>query len=479
MSNAQHAIPIKIIDASQGVKAPKPLSVAQPDNNKIYARAVKGAVETFRRLFGALFLFIFSGLPWLTYNGQQAILLDFSEQRFRLFNITLWPQDLVLVSWIFIIAAFVLFIITTVVGRVWCGFMCPQTVYTFVFIWLEEKIEGSRNKRILLDKQKLSLNKASKKLLKHAAWIGVALLTALSFVGYFVPIKALFIEFFTLEANFWPTFYVLFFTFCTYGNAGWMREIMCTHMCPYSRFQSAMFDKDTVTVTYDSLRGEGRGPRPKKRSHEQNKASGLGDCIDCNLCVQVCPTGIDIRNGLQYECINCGACVDACNHVMGKMNYKEGLIKFTSESALAGKKVKLLRPKVVGYLFVCLVIVAVMAVQFMARSELEVNVVRDRTSLYRENNLGLIDNTYTLILINKSQAILNVNIGVSGLNYIESIGSFNLSLAPGEVLKHPITLTLAPSVIEETITSFEFVVQANNLNEEPTVVTQESTFIYR
>ena len=286
-------------------------------------------------------------------------------------------------------------------------------------------------------------------------------------------------QFFTLDVNFWPAFYVLFFTFCTYGNAGWMREIMCTHMCPYSRFQSAMFDKDTITVTYHSQRGEGRGPRPKKRSIEQNRANGLGDCIDCNLCVQVCPTGIDIRNGLQYECINCGACVDACNDVMAKMHYPSGLITFTSESALEGEKVNLLRPKVMGYMFVCIVIVAVMTMQFMSRSELELNVVRDRTSLYRENNMGLIENTYTLILMNKSQAALNVNISVNGLSYTGLLGSVDLILAPSELLKHPITLTVDPSKIEQKITPFEFIVETGKLRQRPNEVKHQSTFIYR
>jgi cytochrome c oxidase accessory protein FixG len=478
--NSMHNfIPVKIIDDSDTVKIQKIVRVAEPAAGKIYARAVKGTVETFRRYFGLLSLLIFSGLPWLTFNGQQAILLDFNEQRFRLFNITLWPQDLVLVAWIFIIAAFTLFFVTTVVGRVWCGFMCPQTVYTFVFIWLEEKIEGSRNQRIHLDKQALSFDKIAKKTFKHTAWLVVALFTALTFVGYFVPIKSLFAQFFTLDANFWPAFYVILFAFCTYANAGWMREIMCTHMCPYSRFQSAMFDRDTITVTYNSLRGEGRGPRSKKLSREQNKANGLGDCIDCNLCVQVCPTGIDIRNGLQYECINCGACVDACNDVMSKMNYPKGLISFTSESALAGEKVKLIRPKVIAYLFVCLVMIGVMTVQFISRTELEFNVVRDRHSLYRENNMGLIENTYTLMLINKSQSPMSIHITTVGLNHDDVIGTTTLTLSAGEVLNHPLIVAVDPASLEQRITPFEFSVKADKANQRVNEIRHKTTFIYQ
>lgn len=473
MEKFQNSIPIKVIAPTNPV-----VKVAKPDDGKIYARAVKGSIENFRRFFGAISLLIFSGLPWLTFNGQQAILLDFSAQKFRLFSVTWWPQDFVLVSWIFIVAAFLLFFVTAVAGRVWCGFMCPQTVYTFLFIWLEEKIEGSRSKRMHLDKQPLSLVKFTKKALKHNAWLAVALFTGLTFIGYFVPIQSLFIEFFTLKLNFWPAFYVILFTFCTYANAGWMREIMCTHMCPYSRFQSAMFDQDTITVTYDSQRGEGRGPRSKKLTRAQNKTNNLGDCIDCNLCVQVCPTGIDIRNGLQYECINCGACVDACNDVMNKMNYPKGLIKFTSESALAGKKANLLRPKVLGYLLVSIVMITVMVIQLIARTELDLNVLRDRNALYREN-MGLIENTYTLILINKSQESVNINIEIEGLNYTSITAPLNLTLAANELLKHPVSVAVNPTNIEQAITPFAFVVHSNDLRQTSYAAKQTSTFIYR
>lgn len=479
MESAQKIIPIKIIDETKAPAKSTGVHIAKPDLDKIYVRSVKGPIEIFRRFFGAISLLIFSAIPWLTYQGQQAILLDFSEQRFRLFSITLWPQDLVLVSWIFIIAAFLLFFVTTVVGRVWCGFMCPQTVYTFVFIWLEEKIEGTRNKRIHLDKQDWTLGKVTKKILKHSAWLAVALFTAMTFVGYFVPIKPLFIDFFSFQATFWPVFWIALFAFCTYGNAGWIREIMCTHMCPYSRFQSAMFDRDTKTVTYDSHRGERRGPRSRKLSRVQVTEKGLGDCIDCNLCVQVCPTGIDIRNGLQYECINCGACVDACNNVMINMSYPKNLISFTSESQLVGQKIKLLRPKVIGYLFVTMVIIAVMTLQFKARTVLELNVVKDRTSLYRESGHGMIENTYTLVLMNKSQSPMRVNIDVRGISYNSLIGAKHIELAAGELRRHPISLTVDPSMLKQAITTFEFVLITDSSSEHSFEAQHQSTFIYQ
>ena len=479
MENSPNSIPITVIDAAAAQQKRKAVQVVKPEPDKIYVRSVKGAIENFRRFFGLLSLLIFTCLPWLSYQGQQAILLDFSEQRFRLFALTLWPQDLVLVAWLFIIAAFLLFFVTTVVGRVWCGFMCPQTVYTFVFIWLEEKIEGSRNKRIQLDKQSWSAAKLSKKLLKHSAWLLVSLFTAMTFVGYFVPIKPLFVDFVQAQISFWPLFWVLLFALCTYANAGWMREIMCTHMCPYSRFQSAMFDRDTITVSYDRQRGEGRGPRPKKLSRQEAAAKGLGDCIDCNLCVQVCPTGIDIRNGLQYECINCGACVDACNNVMANMNYPKGLISFTSEAQLSGKKVRLLRPKVLGYVLVTLVIMAVMVVQIHTRQELELDVVRDRNSLYRETSMGLIENTYTLVLMNKSQSAMRVNIQVSGLAYQALVGVSEVELAPGELLRHPVSLTVDPASLSQPITPFEFSLNTVDSATEVHSARQQSTFIYQ
>ena len=479
MENSPNSIPITVIDAAAAQQKRRAVQVVKPEPDKIYVRSVKGAIENFRRFFGLVSLLIFTCLPWLSYQGQQAILLDFSEQRFRLFALTFWPQDLVLVAWLFIIAAFLLFFVTTVVGRVWCGFMCPQTVYTFVFIWLEEKIEGSRNKRIQLDKQNWSATKLSKKLLKHSAWWLVSLFTAMTFVGYFVPIKPLFVDFLQAQISFWPLFWVLLFALCTYANAGWMREIMCTHMCPYSRFQSAMFDRDTITVSYDRQRGEGRGPRPKKLSRQAAAAKGLGDCIDCNLCVQVCPTGIDIRNGLQYECINCGACVDACNNVMANMNYPKGLISFTSEAQLSGKKVRLLRPKVLGYLLVTLVIMAVMVMQFHTRQELELDVVRDRNSLYRETSMGQIENTYTLVLMNKSQSAMRVNIQVTGLEYQALMGVSDVELAAGELLRHPVSLTVDPATLSQPITPFAFSLVTVDSATEIHSASQQSTFIYQ
>ncbi len=448
-----------------------------PPRSRIYVRAVEGTLNTFRRFYGGFFIVLFALLPWLTYDGHQAILLDIAAQRFTIFAVTLWPQDLTLLAWLFIVAAFALFFVTTFAGRVWCGFMCPQTTWTYIYIWLEEKIEGPRNKRIKLDERALDTDKILRKSAKHISWLLVALLTALVFVGYFTPIQQLFIDFFSFNTStmVWGT--VVFFTLCTYGNAGWMREIMCTHICPYARFQSAMFDKDTFTVSYDPNRGEGRGPRPRKTSREENRDKGLGDCIDCQLCVQVCPTGIDIRNGLQYECINCGACVDACNGVMDKMNYPKGLIRFTSEHQLAGGQTHILRPKLVGYAVVLLVMVVLLVLDFLERVPLDMDIIRDRNQLYRETNDGLIENVYTLKIMNMSQQPQRYHISVEGLPDVRYLGQADINIAAGEVYSLPVSLAVDPYNLQGAVTEFSFKVESEQA--EPVIIEQNSKFLYR
>ena len=447
--------------------------------SRVYVRAVQGPLETFRRYFGFIFLAMFAAIPWIQFNGQQAVLLDIGEQRFTIFSLTLWPQDLTLFAYIFIVAAFALFFVTTFAGRVWCGFMCPQTTWTFIYIWFEEKFEGSRNKRMKLDERPMDFDKFWRKTAKQTSWVAVALLTSLTFVGYFTPIGLLFSDFFTFSASFWATFSVLFFAACTYGNAGYMREIMCTHICPYARFQSAMFDKDTFTVAYDARRGEKRGPRSRKLKHEELESKALGDCIDCNLCVQVCPTGIDIRNGLQYECINCGACVDACNGVMEKMDYPKGLIRFTSEEELAGGKTHIIRPKLVGYLVVLMVMVGLLFANIYFRVPLEVDIIRDRNSLYRETNDGLIENVYTLKILNKSQQTLTYNITVKGFDDYRFIGDKQVTVAGGEVSSTPVSVATDAYNLNEAVTEISFHITTTDAAGEVVEVNEPTKFLYR
>ena len=446
-------IPVKNVQIHQ----PKePVTRQFSPSDKIYVRKVTGFFNTLRRRANIFFLLSFAALPWLQYNGKQALLFDIMDQRFNIFGLTLWPQDLTLLAFIFIIGAFLLFFVTTFLGRVWCGYLCPQTVWTFIYIWFEEKIEGTANQRKKLNSQPLSFEKFYKKALKHTAWMAVAVLTSLSFVGYFTPIHQLFYDFFTFGTTATITMIVWFFAICTYGNAGWMREIMCLHMCPYSRFQSAMFDKDTYTVSYDANRGENRGPRGRK---QDPKALGLGDCIDCNLCVQVCPTGIDIRNGLQYECINCALCIDACDGVMDKMGYEKGLIRYTTEHELEGKKVHLLRSKLVGYATVLTVMMALLVYEIANRMPMSLDIIRDRTELAKENFNGEIENVYTLKILNKSQTNNTYKLSVKGIDNLVWNGPQEVHVGAAKVLTLPISLSVDPYDLKGYINDITFVIE--------------------
>ncbi len=439
-------------------------------NNRIYVRESKGKFQKLRRYGGWFLLLLFGLIPWVPFGERQAILLDIGSQQFNFFGTTLYPQDLTLLATLFVIAAFGLFFITTFLGRVWCGYLCPQTVWTFMYIWFEEKLEGNANKRRKQDSNKLTAQLAMRKTLKHLAWIAIALATGFTFVGYFVPIRDLVVNFFTFDASFWPVFWVLFFAVCTYGNAGWMRSIVCLHMCPYARFQSAMFDKDTFIVGYDIERGESRGPRSRKADH---KALGLGDCIDCNLCVQVCPTGIDIRDGLQYECINCGACIDVCDQTMDRMGYPTGLINYTTEHRLSGHQTKVMRPKLIGYGTVLLVIIALFFAQIATVDPVGMNVLRDRSQLSRENSSGEIENTYTLKIINKTQQNQSYNLSVTGLDDVSWYGKQTVQVAPGEVLTLPMSLGVNPDNLSSPVSTIQFILS----DSEQFTVTVESRFI--
>lgn len=423
-------------------------------SNRIYVRESKGFFQQLRRYGGWFLLLLFALTPWIPFGERQAILLDIGNQQFNFFGTTLYPQDLTLLALLFMIAAFGLFFLTTFLGRVWCGYLCPQTVWTFMYIWFEEKLEGSANKRRKQDSNKPTSNLIMRKAVKHLAWIGIALLTGLTFVGYFVPVKDLVIDFFTFNASFWPAFWVIFFAACTYGNAGWMRSIVCLHMCPYARFQSAMFDKDTFIVGYDTKRGENRGPRSRKADP---KALGLGDCIDCDLCVQVCPTGIDIRDGLQYECINCGACIDACNKTMDRMGYQQGLINYTTEHRLSGNNTKVMRPKLLGYGGILVLMIGLFFVQVASVAPVGLSVLKDRNQLVRVNSQGFFENTYTLKVINKTQQTQSYDLEVTGLPGAIWYGNQTVTVEPGEVLNLPMSLGIDPEKISSPVSKIQFI----------------------
>ena len=422
------------------------------NREKIYTRSFTGIFRNLRMLGGAALFLLYFGTVWLTWNGRQAVWWNLPERKFYIFGSTYWPQDFVLLSALLIIAAFGLFFITVFAGLVWCGYPCPQSVFTWVFMWAEKVTEGDRNQRMKLDKAPMTTQKFLRKLAKHSIWVGVSLVTAITFVGYFTPIRELIPELFTLQAGGWALFWVGFFTLATYGNAGYLREQVCIYMCPYARFQSVMFDQDTLIVSYDPRRGEHRGPRKRDADY---KAEGLGDCIDCKMCVHVCPTGIDIRDGLQIECIGCAACVDACDSIMEKMNYPKGLISYTTEHNLSGQKTNLVRPRLIGYAIALVAMLCVFAWAIADRSLVELDVLKDRV-LYRENEEGRIENVYTLKIMNKAQHEVTYLIEADGLDGLVYEGKREIKAIAGEVLSLPVELSIAPEKLPSSTNEITF-----------------------
>lgn len=414
----------------------------------IYVREIKGFFQKLRRGANWALMLTFFLLPWINIGGRPAVWFDLPHREFHIFAATFYPQEFVLLSWLLIICAFGLFFITVFAGRVWCGYTCPQSVWTFLFIWIEHRIEGPRNRRMKLDKQSLNANKLKRKTAKHIAWLLIALATGMTFVGYFAPVRQLVPDLATLQASGWAFFWVGFFFVFTYLNAGWLREQVCIYMCPYARFQGVMFDRDTLIVSYDADRGEPRGKRKKKLSHDEVKEAGYGDCIDCDLCVQVCPTGIDIRDGLQYECITCAACIDACDSVMDKMGYPRGLIRYTTENSLEGRKTHIMRPRLIGYFIALAIMIGAFAWAVGDRMPLDFDAERERTQLYQMTSDGQISNVYSLTVRNLDKRDHTYRLSVSGLPGM-SIDQQSISVAAGESRQSVVTVTADPEVADK------------------------------
>jgi cytochrome c oxidase accessory protein FixG len=453
-----------------------PAEVAEIDlyqrREKIYTRKIEGFFQRIRMFTGWPLLIGYLLIPWTTWDGQQAVLFNLPERKFDILGITFWPQDFHLLAFLLIIAAFALFSVTTFAGRVWCGYTCPQTVWTSIFMWLEQKMEGSRNQRIRQDKAPWSLEKFTRKIGKHSGWLFVSFATGFTFVGYFYPIRALAGDLVTLQFTDWAVLWIAFFTLATYINAGWMREQVCMYMCPYARFQSVMFDHDTLVVSYDSLRGEPRGSRKRTADYSEE---GLGECIDCQLCVQVCPTGIDIRDGLQYECIGCALCVDACNSVMAKMEYPPGLIRYTSEHALQGGVTRWLRPRIIGYCAVLFIMLGMLVYVMVSRVPLDLSILRDRNQLYVTSGDGLVDNIYTLNLANMDRDMHEFEVAIGGLDGATLIGKSTHTLNGGEIREIGVRVRIDPKSLADVSTPFDFMVTATD---EPALqVRSESRFM--
>jgi cytochrome c oxidase accessory protein FixG len=380
-------------------------------HKKVYPREQRGRFASLRSLAVWVLLGLFYLSPWLQWNGRQAVLFDLPARKFYILGMTFWPQDFIFLTWLLIIAALSLFFFTAIAGRVWCGYACPQTVWTEAFLWMERITEGDRARRMKLDAAPWSAEKFARKAAKQALWILFALWTGFTFVGFFAPIRELASHSLMGSLGPWETFWSLFYGVATYGNAGFLREQVCKYMCPYARFQSAMFDQDTLIVTYDAERGEPRGGR--KRGIDP-RAVGLGDCTDCTLCVQVCPTGIDIRQGLQYECIACASCVDACDSVMDKMGYARGLVRYATMHAVKHERTRWLRPRVLVYGALLSLLTAGFCVAVALRKPIAVDVLRDRNALYRMLDSGEAENVYTLKIMNKDERDRLFRVRVSG-----------------------------------------------------------------
>lgn len=407
---------------------------------KIQPRSVQGLFARWRWALVWITQLVFYGLPWLPWNGRPAVLFDLGARRFYLFDLVLYPQDFIFLTALLVICAYGLFFVTAVAGRVWCGFACPQTVYTEIFLWVERRLEGERGARLKLDAAPWKPAHLARRAGKHAAWLAIALWTGFTFVGYFTPIRTLWAEAFTMSFGPWEWFWVNFYALATYGNAGFLREQVCKYMCPYARFQGVMFDRDTLIVTYDAARGEPRGTRARSTDLAQAR---LGSCIDCNLCVHVCPTGIDIRNGLQMECIACTACIDACDGVMDKMRYPRGLIRYTTENGLergfdrAQILRRVLRPRVLVYGAVLLALVSAFVAGLALRAPLKVDVVRDRAALARWVDGGAgagpaLENVYRLQVMNAGEQPRQVHLDVAGLDGARLAGQTRAVLGPAE-----------------------------------------------
>jgi cytochrome c oxidase accessory protein FixG len=441
-------------------------------HEKIHPRIVLGFFTRLKALSGLILLGIYYIFPWFQWDGRQAVLFDLPARKFHLFGFTFWPQDFIYLALLLMIAALALFFFTSLAGRLWCGFACPQTIWTDAFLWMERLVEGDRPKQLKLDKAPLSFRKFRIKATKHTLWIVFALFTGFTFVGFFVPIRELTQEVLAFNLSGWETFWIFFYAFAIYGNAGWLREQVCIYMCPYARFQSAMFDKDTMIIAYDEKRGESRGGRKRKTDY---KAQGLGDCINCTMCVQVCPTGIDIRDGLQYQCISCSACVDVCDEIMDKMKYPRGLIRYTTENALNGKPTHILRPRIFVYGGILLAIFIGVSIAISTRVLVQLDVIRDRNSLFIETEHGLIENVYKLRVMNIDNQPHVYDVTVTGIEGLQFFQDRAIEVEPGSVITLPVRLVADPqNLLKRSMTiTFQLTARDNSA----LTITEEARFL--
>lgn len=460
-----------------GAAAPETPISLYAKHKVVYAKEVKGWWANWRWALVWFTQLIFYGSPWLEWNGRQAVLFHLVERKFYLFGLVLWPQDVFYLALLLIISAYALFLFTAVAGRLFCGYACPQTVYTEIFMWIENRIEGDRSARLKLDKGPMDGRKFRLKALKHMAWILVSIWTGFTLVGYFTPVSEL-LAALPFGLSGWELFWTFFYGGFCYMQAGFLREQVCMYMCPYSRFQGVMFDPDTLIVTYDPERGEPRGPRKKG---VDPKAAGLGDCVDCGLCVQVCPTGIDIRKGLQYECIGCSACIDVCDQVMTKVGQPKGLIRYSTENALAKHLshreivAHILRPRILFYTAGLVAIIVASTWSLATRVPLKVDVIRDRSMLAREADDGRIENVFNLKIMNTSEMPRRFKLAVRGVEGAEIIGQETCEVGSSDHLEVIVNVRIPPENGKKGANTIYFDVKAEN--DESVAVHEKASFL--
>ena len=429
----------------------------------IYAKRVRGFFDNWRIIMVILTQAIFYGGLWLEWNDRQALRFHLVERKFYIFGLVFWPQDVIYLAVLLIVSAYALFLVTAIAGRLFCGYACPQTVYTQCFMWIENWVEGDRNARIKTDKGPMTARKIRLKMIKHFLWIVLSLWTGFTLAGYFSPVKELAHNLITWNLGGWETFWIFFYAGFTYLMAGFMREQVCKHMCPYARFQSVMFDPDTLIISYDEARGEPRGMRKKG---VDVKAAGLGDCVDCNQCVVVCPTGIDIRNGLQYECIGCAACVDVCDQVMDKVGLPRGLVRYSTENAMARKLDKkeilshVFRPRILLYTAI-LILITLLSAWFLAnRVPLKVDIIRDRSTLAREADDGQIENVFSLHIMNTEERAHRYKITVEGLPGVSIDGSSEVEVPAASLQSFMAVVRVPPDAGQKGANKIHFEIKS-------------------
>ncbi|QDZ30500.1 cytochrome c oxidase accessory protein CcoG [Noviherbaspirillum sp. UKPF54] len=458
----------------QGHGGWQPVRMHAP-HGRLYVREAQGRHTRLRWACVWATQLVYYGLPWMRWNGRPAVLFDLAARKFTLFGLVLLPQDFVYLAGLLALCAGLLFLASAVGGRVWCAFACPHTVYTGIFMWIENRIEGGRTARMRLDARPLSPSSVAKKLAKHGAWLLLGAWTGITLVGYFTPITALLDELVALDTGPWESLWICLYGGLAYLNAGWMREQFCKYICAYARFQSVMFDRDTFVIGYDRRRGEPRGLRSKRRDPG---AARQGDCVDCTICVQVCPTGIDIRNGFQYECIDCAACIDACDAVMDKLGMARGLIGYSTATAvecgwpMQRARRRILRPRVLGYAVILAAGLALYIAALASRPTLRLDVIPDRTGA-RPAGDGMIENAYRLQVMNMDERPRRVLVTVTGVDATVPKGEYDLDAASSRII--PLRVRAREAALKPGSTRILFTLDA--LDGTRTRITEQSVFV--